>query len=328
MATAATAAPPMASISFQSAGKAINNATPLNPGDCMGRQDWAIATRRTDCSGHSPTTAYSSEIAASRESILRSAHRITQYANTGNGHFDSVARDERPHARRSACGDHVSGEQRHHAGNPANQERHGINHEGSIAGLADRAVDAGFDDKARRIEHRFDVWADGAKSVEALAARELHIALLQIARGDVVEARVAKQIRKCVVRITQLGAAAPDNDGKFAFVFDLFGIFRENNGFFLTDDGSRRLQKNQRLFGYFVAEFGGVGCVIAADANNLRRLDGSKQPHVGKARRVRAAGPLAPRKTRDFNNVLAFDEAVARGWRGSSITRDVAADFH
>src|SRR5262245_13342243 len=136
MATAARAAPPMASISFQSAGKAINNATPLNPGDCMGRQDWAIATRRTDCNGHSPTTAYSSEIASSRESILGSAHRITQYADAGDRDFDRVAGNERPDAGGSTSGDDVAGDQRHHAGNPANQERHGVNHEGGVTGLA------------------------------------------------------------------------------------------------------------------------------------------------------------------------------------------------
>src|SRR5690348_7924872 len=121
MATAAMAAPPMASISFQSAGRTISNATPLNPGDCMGRQDWAIATRRTDCSErHSPTTAYSSEIAASRESILGGAHRITQYTNTRNGHVDRVAGNQGADTRRSAGGNHVPWKQRHHARDPAN----------------------------------------------------------------------------------------------------------------------------------------------------------------------------------------------------------------
>src|SRR5690242_13358156 len=120
MATAARAAPPMASISFQSAGIAISNATPLNPGDCMGRQDWAKATRRTDCNDHSPTTAYSSEIAASRESIVGGAHRITQYTNTRNAHIDGVAGNQGPDACWCAGGDHVPGKQRHHAGNPAN----------------------------------------------------------------------------------------------------------------------------------------------------------------------------------------------------------------
>src|SRR5215472_7410457 len=137
MATAATAAPPMASISFQSAGKAISNATPLNPGDCMGRQDWALATRRTDCNGHSPTTAYFSEIAASRESILGAVHRITQYTNARNRNFDGVVSDKRSHPRRSAGGDHITGQQSHHVGNPADQKKHGINHQRSVAGLPD-----------------------------------------------------------------------------------------------------------------------------------------------------------------------------------------------
>src|SRR5215467_39719 len=135
MATAARAAPPMASISFQSVGKAISNATPLNPGDCMGRQE-AIATRRTDCNGHSPTTAYSSEIMVLRESILEGAHRITQYTDSGNRNFHRVTGNQGADARGSAGGNHIAREQRHHAGNPANQESDGINHKGSVARLA------------------------------------------------------------------------------------------------------------------------------------------------------------------------------------------------
>src|SRR5215831_7371477 len=178
MATAATAAPPMASISFQSAGKTISNATPLNPGDCMGRQDWAIATRRTDCNGHSPTTAYSSEIAASRESILGGMHRITQYADARDCYFDGVANDERAHSRRRAGGDHIPGEQSHHAGNPTNEERHTIDHQGSVAGLADGTVDSRFNNEARRIQIGFYVRANRAKSVEAFAAGKLQVAFL------------------------------------------------------------------------------------------------------------------------------------------------------
>src|ERR1700741_1414856 len=133
---------------------------------------------RTDCNGHSPTIAYSSEIAASRESILGSAHRIAQYANTGNNNFDSVTRDQRADPRRRASGNHIPRKQRHHARNPANQECHGINHERSIAGLADGAVDMRFDLEARRVKIGFDMRADGAKSVEPFATGKLHVALL------------------------------------------------------------------------------------------------------------------------------------------------------
>src|SRR5215467_13937118 len=178
MATAATAAPPMASISFQSAGKAISNATPLNPGDCMGRQDWATATRRTDCNGHSPTTAYSSEIAAPRESILRAVHRTTQYTDARNSYFDGVAGDKRSHPGGSAGGDHISGQQSHHAGNPTDQKKHRINHQRSVAGLPDGSIDARFDDEARRIEIGFDVRTNRAKGVKTFASCKLHVAFL------------------------------------------------------------------------------------------------------------------------------------------------------
>ena len=58
---------------------------------------------------------------------------------------------------------------------------------------SDLAVDARAAARARRrIEIGLDARAEGAEGVEALAARELHVLLLQVARGDVVRAGEAE----------------------------------------------------------------------------------------------------------------------------------------
>src|SRR5690242_376008 len=166
--------------------------------------------------------------------------------------------------------------------------------------------------ETRWIEISFDVRANRAERVETLCAAELHVALLNITRGDVVEASVAEKIGGGVVGIAQMGTAAADNERELAFVLHLLRIFRENDRFFRADDGGGRLEKNEWLFGDFVAEFGGVRSVIAANTNNFGRRDGSKEANVSEARRVRASRPLPPGLAGDFDNIFTFDDAVAR----------------
>ena len=121
-------------------------------------------------------------------------HRITQHANSRDGDLDHVARSERAHASGRAGGDYVAGEERHHAGNPPDKKSAGINHEGCVAGLANGAVDARFNENVGGIKIGFYVRTNRAESVEALSTGKLNIALLYVARGDIVEARVAKNV--------------------------------------------------------------------------------------------------------------------------------------
>ena len=121
-------------------------------------------------------------------------HRITQHADSGDGNLDGIFCEERADAGRGAGGNDVAGEQGHHAGDPADEERAGIDHERGAAGLAEFVVDAGFDDDVRGVEFGFDVRADGAKSVEAFGAGELDVGFLEVARGDVVGAGVAEDV--------------------------------------------------------------------------------------------------------------------------------------
>src|SRR5207302_10483097 len=90
----------------------------------------AIPSRRTG-----PTPAYSSEIRASGESFRGCVHRITQHADSGDGDFDRIARDQRADARRRAGGDAVAWQQRPHARNPAEQNGRGTTQAAGLAGL-------------------------------------------------------------------------------------------------------------------------------------------------------------------------------------------------
>ena len=75
--------------------------------------------------------------------------------------------------------------------------------------------------------------------------------------------------------------SSADDDGEFAFVLDALGIFRKDDCVAGADDGRGRLEEDHRLFGDFVAEFGGVGGVIAADANDFAGSDGRDEFYVG-----------------------------------------------
>ena len=126
-----------------------------------------------------------------------------------------------------------------------------------------------LDDKVGWVETGLDVRADGAECIETLGAGELHIAFLKIPRGDVIEAGVAQNEGKRVVRVSQMRAAAAKNEGEFAFVFHLLRVFREHDRFLGTDEGGRRLEKHQRLFRDFVPQLCGMSGVIPADADDF-----------------------------------------------------------
>src|ERR1700704_5210674 len=130
------------------------------------------------------------EAKRSRLLRLRSMHRITQHSDSGNTHFDIVFGDERTHSGGRPGGNYIPGIEGHHAGNPADQKCAGINHQRSIARLPDRAIHPRLDKNIGWIEIGFNMRSNRAKSVEPFATRELHIALLDVASSDVVEARV------------------------------------------------------------------------------------------------------------------------------------------
>src|SRR6266699_2729172 len=261
---------------------------------------------------------------------LRGLHRIAQHANTGDADLHCVAGNKWSDASGRACSDDVAGHQRHHAGNPADQKRGRIGHQRGDARLAARAVYARLNQQIGWIKSCFDVRSDGAESIETLAARELNVTFLKVARGDIVEAGVTHHEGKRIFGIAEVRAAPANDQGEFSLVFHALRIFCQDDCFFRTNNGRGRFEKHQRLFRDFVAHLRGVGSVIAADADDFRRLDRSEQPHVGEARRTRAARPFGPGRAGDLDDIFSFDQSIARrsSVRRGSAAHQVTADFH
>src|SRR5690349_12580714 len=131
-------------------------------------------------------------------------HRITQHSDSRDTDLHGIAGHQWAYASGRASSDDIAGTERHHARNPANQERAGINHQRSVARLADRSIYTRFDENVRGIEIGFDVRANGAEGVEAFAARKLYVALLDIARSHVIEAGIAENVGQGVIGIAKL----------------------------------------------------------------------------------------------------------------------------
>src|ERR1700676_4013092 len=110
---------------------------------------------------------------------------------------------------------------------------------------------------------------DGTEGVEALPARELYIRLLNVARRDVVETRITKDVSERIFGIAQMRTAPADHNRELAFMLNALRILRKHDGLFRSDDGGGRLEKHERLFGNFVAELRGVGRIIAPDADDF-----------------------------------------------------------
>jgi hypothetical protein len=112
-------------------------------------------------------------------------------------------------------------------------------------------------------------------------------------------------------------------------VLDALRVWREDNGLFRADDGGRRLEKHQRLFGDFVAEFRGVRGIVTADANDFAGINRRHKAHCGERPSARRLRPFSPRRAGDFPHMVRIEDAVK--WssrRDSAVQRNEAAEFH
>src|SRR2546428_9730401 len=123
-----------------------------------------------------------------------SRNMVAKRADPLDLHFHRVTLLQRADAGRRTGEDHVAGFQRHHRSDELEKYAAGKQHDAGAAVLPHIAVDARAEREIGRIELRFDARADGAERVEALAARELHILLLQIAGSDIIGARKSEDI--------------------------------------------------------------------------------------------------------------------------------------
>src|ERR1700678_2602312 len=210
-------------------------------------------------------------------SVLLRCEFVFQDAEAVYLDLDAIARPDGSYSGGGAGGDEVAGLEGHGGRDVAEQVGNG---EDEVAGgplLLDDAVeprDNGDRAAAYRVDLIGDDGADGAEGVKPLAAGPRAVGLLDVAAGDGVEADVAADVGADVLVGADLVAAAADNDAELALEVDARGERRHAHNASGSEKRRWRLEKEHRLFGDFVAEFGGVLAIVAADAEDLRRSDG------------------------------------------------------
>src|SRR3954465_4788445 len=227
-------------------------------------------------------------------------NRIGEFADAFDFHRDRVAGGERTDAFGGAGGDDVARLERHHEGDELDQVLDRKDQMSGARRLAPLAVDESFDAARVAVQAGGDARADRRKRVEALAARVLRFFLLQIARGDVVDADQAANVVPRVLAGDAVGAAA-DDDAELGFVIDAADAGRNANRIARTDHGARRLDEQQRLGRQRLADFTGVILVVEADTDDLRRHHRRQQPDraqaAGDRRATRQRGERIARRT-------------------------------
>src|SRR3954470_13037112 len=119
-------------------------------------------------------------------------HLVGESADAFDGDGDLVADVEGADSGRGPREDDVAREQRHGLGDVHDQVLDRADHVAGAAELALFAVDRALDGQVARVEVGLDPGAQRAGAVEALGARPLLLALLDVAGGDVVGAGVAE----------------------------------------------------------------------------------------------------------------------------------------
>src|SRR5438477_8032122 len=146
-------------------------------------------------------------------------HWIAQASYPYHCYFDYLARHHRTNALRRSCGDQISGKQRHHLRDVADHNVQGKKEISRVAVLPDGAIDGRLHaDAAPGIDLVGDDRSDRTKSVEPLGAGPLSIFILQIARGEVIHARVAENVGPHILGLGELVTRLADDDPKLTFI--------------------------------------------------------------------------------------------------------------
>src|SRR5580704_15943864 len=105
--------------------------------------------------------------------------------------------------------------------------------------------------------------------------------------------------------------AFPRNDHRqLAFEVDSLNVGRKHDGFLRREEGRRRLEKNQRLFGGKVIEFSRVIEVIPAEADNLAGNDRRQKLYIVKRPGTVRNGPLPEYFSGYFANNVSGNDAL------------------
>src|SRR6267154_118774 len=277
---------------------------------CAGGRHSRERPLRTAAFGSETPRVNFTEAGASRLLRLWGMHRITQHSDSANTDFDSVSGNDGSHAGGRSGGNNIARVESHHARDPADQKCARINHQRSITGLPDRTIHASLDKDIGWIKLGFDMRPNRAERIEAFTAGKLHVTLLDVAGSDVVETRIAENEGQGIIGIAELRAATANDDGQLTFMFNALRIGSESDWLAVTDDRRRRLEKHQRLFGDFVAKFGGMRRVVAADTHDFAGLYRPGKAYRGKRPRAGRLCPLQPWGAGYFAYLIFVQNAV------------------
>src|SRR5262249_31481198 len=125
-------------------------------------------------------------------------HAVLEHADAGDLDLDDVGGIQVADARGRARRDDVAGLERHVHARERDERRHVEDQIARRRVLANLTVDARDHAKLRRIQPTDDAGPDRAERVEALRARPLTVALLEVADGDVVDARETHDGAECI----------------------------------------------------------------------------------------------------------------------------------
>src|ERR1043165_2079599 len=283
---------------------------------CAPRRRSRTAPPTTYASGESLRNAGKSASSSSRNDIAQRADPLDL-------HFDDVAGRERPDPRGRAGEDDVARQHGHDRGDELDEHAAVEDHLRGVAVLLRGAVHARLDVQPLGIELGLDARPDRAKRIEALAARELDVLFLQVARGDVVAAGEAEDDAAPRIARDVLRLPAEDED-ELPLVVDALRLRRPDDGSGRRQQRARRLEKDDRLRRRLVAELFGVLRIVAPDADDLARQHRWQQRGGGDEDAI-------VRRVAEVERIVAgvADEVLVVGDadRWGTIV-DVAVDFH
>src|SRR5262249_22381261 len=193
---------------------------------------------------------------------------IYELADTLDRDGDRVSWRNRSDAFGRAGGDDIARLERHHERDELDQVLDRENQVTRARRLAALSVDEAFDAARLAVQPDRDARPDWRKGVEPLAARVLRLLLLQIARGDVVDADQAAHVVPRVLRGDAMRAPA-DDDAELRLVIDAADAGGNANRIPGTDHRARRLDEQERLRRQRLAPFTRVILVVESDADHL-----------------------------------------------------------
>src|SRR5436190_17051131 len=174
-------------------------------------------------------------------------------------------------ARRRAGEDQVTRLEGAEARRVRDEAAHAEDQLGGVPVLEQFAVQALHDAEAAAVaelRHRNERFAERAEGVEPLAARPLLVAVLQVARRDVVRAAVAgDEVERVVLGDPAPGAA--DLDSELRLGVDVRRLRRDNDRLAAADQRVGELPEEERLRRRLPSRLPDVAQVVEAGAEDL-----------------------------------------------------------